>query len=1282
MTEFTPDTMPSIIAAKKRAPSRRLSRAGTLHLGRRTLRSAAVIGSLALGCLTGRAMPSAPAGVIETGAPAFVVLGPEALGLSTAPINLHLLPDGRILVASQQELSFGDGVRWTAFRAAEGDPAAFSSIAVDTDGRLYMGFRAGFVRIDLMTGSRWNLTPVAELPAEAAGQNAALVYVETFSDHWYWHGGNGAIVSWRPGQNPRVVGNRGAIELIFNLDGENFLSDESSGGLYRLKDGGLIEQVQAAELLVSETVTCATPFGPGQLLVGTGSAGLRLFDGKSFLPFGESGVLGKGNRITDVTPAGEGYFAASVDSVGIIFFDREGHPVQVLDRSLDHRLARVKRLEYSPAGVLWGMLNDGLVRVEFPSPVSQFEPLLSRGLKFAQPVRHAGELWVLADGQSMRGVYDDHGLLERFVESTPTGRFLFTLNEVDGQLFASNEEGIHVHDGSGWRLILPGIVNARIGVAPSSKDGMFYVARGEYGTIMKSGANYTALRIMVPELGDSYGHMVDAAGIGWIELGMSLVGRFDPHGEEPALKIFGTDDGIVAGWVEIYVLDGIARFHAAYQLARFDDGLQRFVEDRELLARFPQLAEAGGRPVTDHLGRMWYTGDGTAQLIDCTPAGGDRRIKTKPVGFAPGSYTMEDNGVVWMFMRGRLARMDLRVPLPPEPPLQALITSVLFSTSGRQIFAPDSALEPIDYADNSVVIHFAAPANPFAAPVTFEVLLEGAGDQWVSTGAVGSATFNRLKEGKYVFRVRPVSGGTTPGTEARVQFTVRPPWFRTPVAWVVYSAGTVGLFVFVIWLSSFLQRHENERLERVVAQRTAELSATNAMLGRQIEETMEKSAALSVSEERVRLLNADLERRVAERTAKLAEASGLLDAMLDNSPDLIYFKDRDSRFVRFSKAFGARFQLSDPEVIRGKTDFDFFDIRHAQPAFDDEQEIMRTGEPIIGKLEEESYADGHLTWVLTTKMPWRDGNGAIIGTFGISKDVTAWKETEIKLAATHELLLKTSRQAGMAEVATGVLHNVGNVLNSVNVSAGVLRDTLRASEVPTLTRVAAMLRDHEGDIDEFLTTSPKGRMLPKAVMQLADQLEKEHAMLNAEQEHLIRNVEHIKSIVAMQQNYATVSGIREKVRLADLLRDVLQMHAVSFARHGIKVIPEYEDLPEMILDRHKVVQILVNLASNARQAIDETERRSGHIHVSLKRAGADRVKVSFADDGVGIPAENFIRVFSHGFTTRQDGHGFGLHSGALAAREMGGVLTVESAGAGMGATFTLELPIETAGPQG
>ena len=1372
---------------------------------RRLMCALTLAATLGLGGVPAQAMPAAPAGLVETGAPSFVVLGPEALGLSTAPIDLHLLPDGRILVVSQHELAFGDGIRWEAFQGAGQQPPILAMVAVDRDGGIYTGFAGGFARIDLGDGARWHFTPVAGLPGEVSIQSSTMSTVAMFPDRWYWYGQDNAVVSWRPGQTARVLtkAGLGGIDRIFPLGGNVYIGNETSGEFLRVTANGTVEPVLAADSLVSESVTSATPFGPDLVLLGTVSAGLKLFDGKTFRPFGPPGLLSSGHRITDLCPTGEGLFAAAVDTIGIVFFDREGRTVQVLDRALDHRLARVRRFQYAREGVLWALLDDGVARVEFPSPLSHFEPLLASGLTFALPLRHAGRLWILADGRAMRGIYDATGRLERFEDDTPPGSYLFSLVDVDGQLFATNDKGIYLYEPAGWRLIFAGIVNARIGTARSSPEGLYYVARGEYGVIQRSGQSYTVRKTPAPDLGDSYNVEVDSTGIGWIELGVSRIGRMDPHGGKPTLQILGTSDGFAVGWIELYQFEGIARFHVAGHLYRFDDTQRKFVEDRELLARFPQLADARGRPVTDSYGRFWYTANGAAQVIDRSAAGGNRPVKIAAVGFAPTGYTTEEDGVIWMFERRRLARMDLRLPQPPDSPLRALITSVQFSASSRQLFAPGVALEPLNYADNSLVIHFAAPANPFAAPVTFEVLLEGAGTQWVSTGAVGSATFNRLKEGLYVFRVRPVAGGTTIGAEARLQFTVRPPWFRTTLAWGIYIAATAGLFAFVTWLSSFLQRRENERLEQLVAKRTGELNATNAQLARQIEETTAKSAALSVSEERYRLLNTELEDRVHERTAELAEASGLLEAMLDNSPDLIYFKDRASRFVRFSKAYLPRLGLTEPEMLRGKSDADFYAADHAQPALADEQEIIRTGKPIVGKLEKETYPDGRVTWALTTKMPWRDGTGAIVGTFGISKDVTdlkevesrlsyerdllralldsspdqiyfkdlqsrfikssnaqavnfgksspddlvgmtdfdfftdeharpafedeqeiirtgrpligkveketwpdgreTWvitskmalrntageiigtigiskdisllKQAEAKLEQLHQQLMETSRQAGMAEVATSVLHNVGNVLNSVNVSATLVADQLRLSKAANVAKLAALLDHHKSDLASFLTGDVRGQTIPAYLGTLADSLAAEQNTLIAELDHLRKNVEHINDIVAMQQANARAVGVIETISIPDLLEEALHINADALARYNVTTIRDYQAVPAITTDKHKVLQILINLVRNAKLACVDSGRTDKQI--TLRTTSDDRsIKIAIIDNGVGIPAENLTRIFNHGFTTRKTGHGFALHSGALTAKELGGSLTAQSEGPGHGATFTLELPCQ------
>ncbi|MGA3182024.1 MAG: PAS domain S-box protein [Verrucomicrobiota bacterium] len=413
-----------------------------------------------------------------------------------------------------------------------------------------------------------------------------------------------------------------------------------------------------------------------------------------------------------------------------------------------------------------------------------------------------------------------------------------------------------------------------------------------------------------------------------------------------------------------------------------------------------------------------------------------------------------------------------------------------------------------------------------------------------------------------------------------------------------------------------------------------------------------------------------------EAEAKLDSERDLIRSLLDNSPDHIYFKDLQSRFIKVSQRQVEIFGLKHPDELLGKTDFDYFDMEHAKPAFEDEQEIIRTGAPLIGKIEKEVFKDGRVSWALTTKLPLRDRTGKIIGTFGISKDVTAMKEADAKLEQLHRQLLETSRQAGMAEVATAVLHNVGNVLNSVNVAANMLAGRLRKSKISSVGRVAALMQEHAPDLGEFMTSDPKGRLLPSYLEQLAEHLASEQAGALEELAGLEKNIDHIKDIVAMQQSYAKVSGMTQKINVLDLVEDALRMNDRALIRHDVKLVREYDTPgPEITVDKHKVMQILINLVRNAKYACDDSGRPEKRLVARVAQTPGT-VKISIIDNGVGIPPENLTRIFNHGFTTRKNGHGFGLHSGALSAREMGGALVVQSEGLGKGATFTLELPLQ------
>jgi signal transduction histidine kinase len=291
-------------------------------------------------------------------------------------------------------------------------------------------------------------------------------------------------------------------------------------------------------------------------------------------------------------------------------------------------------------------------------------------------------------------------------------------------------------------------------------------------------------------------------------------------------------------------------------------------------------------------------------------------------------------------------------------------------------------------------------------------------------------------------------------------------------------------------------------------------------------------------------------------------------------------------------------------------------------------------------------------------------------------EIAERKQAEAELEKMHKRLLETSRQAGMAEVATGVLHNVGNVLNSLSVSVTLVGGQLRRSDVVNLRRAASMLREKNGGLAEFLTTDPKGKLLPEFLGAAADQLADDQAQMVAEMDSVGRHIEHIKEIVTMQQSYAKVAGAFENLPVAALVEDALEMNAAAFDRHQVRVIREIaRDVPAVCVDRHKVLQILINLFSNAKYAMEANNQSNKQLVIRVETAPPDRVKVVVRDNGIGIAPDNLVKIFTAGFTTKKEGHGFGLHSGANAAKEIGGSLTAHSDGAGQGASFTLELPV-------
>jgi PAS domain S-box-containing protein len=446
-----------------------------------------------------------------------------------------------------------------------------------------------------------------------------------------------------------------------------------------------------------------------------------------------------------------------------------------------------------------------------------------------------------------------------------------------------------------------------------------------------------------------------------------------------------------------------------------------------------------------------------------------------------------------------------------------------------------------------------------------------------------------------------------------------------------------------------------------------------------------------------------LEQRVAERTRELAETnqvlrdqSEVLESVLESMAEGVAVVGSDGTF-RVWNAEAARIVGLVPGELEHGRWVDACPSFHADgvtPFERHELPIERAlaGEAAVAEMlvRPPGREDVWLSWAarpLTT--PRGEGRGAV----AVFRDDTLRKRAEARLRQSHDeleqrvdertralreaqrQLVDTALAAGKAEVATNILHNVGNVLNGVNVLAQLIEERLQARSWDGLSKAAELVAGQRANLGRFLTEDERGRRLPEYLEQLAARQAADRAGLLENVERLLEHIEHIKRIVVLQQEHARSVSLREDTSLPEVIEDALSINHAALERHEITVVRDYQVQPTLHIHKHKLLQILINLVSNAKYALAETLREPRRITVRMTRPTGDLIRIEVIDNGCGIPAELLTQIFQHGFTTRADGHGFGLHASVLAAKDMGGSLHARSDGPGRGACFTLELPI-------
>ncbi|MBS0290112.1 MAG: ATP-binding protein [Proteobacteria bacterium] len=289
-------------------------------------------------------------------------------------------------------------------------------------------------------------------------------------------------------------------------------------------------------------------------------------------------------------------------------------------------------------------------------------------------------------------------------------------------------------------------------------------------------------------------------------------------------------------------------------------------------------------------------------------------------------------------------------------------------------------------------------------------------------------------------------------------------------------------------------------------------------------------------------------------------------------------------------------------------------------------------------------------------------------------EISKKKEADQRIEDLNRKLVSTARNVGMAEVAATMLHNLGNVLNSANVSLAVLKETAVQLNIQKILKAIELLKEHDSNLNLYLTQDEKGKLIPKYLIASANNLKKGYEEINQEIDNLKTFLDHIKEIVAVQQDLAGTAGLVEKIILSEIIETAIQMCLSQ--KSPIHIVKLFETSIAIYADKSKLLQILVNLIRNAMDSLLECQNaQEKEIILTIKKSGAN-VKIYVKDNGLGIDPSDFTKIFRFGFTSKKLGHGFGLHSSSLFAKEMGGTLEVFSKGIGEGATFVLSIPIQ------
>lgn len=398
--------------------------------------------------------------------------------------------------------------------------------------------------------------------------------------------------------------------------------------------------------------------------------------------------------------------------------------------------------------------------------------------------------------------------------------------------------------------------------------------------------------------------------------------------------------------------------------------------------------------------------------------------------------------------------------------------------------------------------------------------------------------------------------------------------------------------------------------------------------------------------------------------------SNLLYTLINSIPDFIYIKDNQSHFIIANNRLAKVMHFDSPEELIGKTDMDFYPKEMAEKFYNDEQEIIRSKKPLINCIESALDENGNTILLSTTKIPILNDEQEVIAIIGIGRDVTELKLAEEKI---REREVQLANESGKTEVIVDILHNIGNVLNSVNVSVVKIHEHLEDSKLNRLTDTLTLINENNINLGDYLQHDEKGKLIPTYLQKLSESLQQEQALILSETNQLEKRLEVINHILELQQDVNKATLYTKEERLDEMIETALDLLRSKIENRRIKMLLSIDKEMKIVCIRSTIIHVFVNLIKNAIESLEERKHEDGRIEIEAHQDN-DHSIIEIRDNGVGIEASNIKTIFNHGFTTKPSGYGFGLHSCATTIQEIHGTIYAKSEGKNKGCAMVIIIP--------